>query len=159
MYLYNQNITKIQGHKIVRCDMANLVTSSYLGLFFSVLTRNSWTSMPVESVYSWLESTHRKKNNRQVRERNCFEVRFKKVIALCGNESRVGMLLGVATKMATHHSSKNSSYSARINVKKYRVPFPSMHAQPPGDCYHNFPLWKTVEAAVTSFLLQVKGGF
>lgn len=37
-----------------------LATISYLGLFFSVLTRNSWTSMPVESVYSWLESNREK---------------------------------------------------------------------------------------------------
>lgn len=35
-------------------------TISYLGLFFSVVTRNSWTSMPVESVYSWLESSREK---------------------------------------------------------------------------------------------------
>lgn len=37
-------------------------TNSYLGLFFSVVTRNSWTSMPVESVYSWLESSRKKQS-------------------------------------------------------------------------------------------------
>lgn len=31
-------------------------TDAYLGLFFNVFTKNSWRSIPVESVYSWLES-------------------------------------------------------------------------------------------------------
>lgn len=31
-------------------------TGTYRGLFFNVLTRNSCKSMPVESVYSWLQS-------------------------------------------------------------------------------------------------------
>lgn len=137
-------ITKIQGHKIVRCDIGKLCDKLIPGIIFQCVDQKLMNidARGVSVFLTWIYP--KKKNNRQVRERNCFEVRFKKVIALCGNESRVGMLLRIATKMAIHHSGKNSGYSARINMKKYRVPFPSMHAQPPGDCYHTFPLWKTV---------------
>lgn len=41
------------------CPLSHVLRHVYLGLFFSVFTRNSWTSMPVESVYSWLESAGR----------------------------------------------------------------------------------------------------
>lgn len=35
----------------------------YLGLFFNVFTKNSCRSMPVESVYSWLESKKQQHKN------------------------------------------------------------------------------------------------
>lgn len=43
------------------CDQAG----TYLGFFFSVFTKNSCKSIPVESVYSWLESIKRKHQHTQ----------------------------------------------------------------------------------------------
>lgn len=52
----------MQFKHLVKIFFSNLMwqLTTYLGLFFSVLTKNSWTSMPVESVYSWLESEPKK---------------------------------------------------------------------------------------------------
>lgn len=62
-----QTTTLSDGFYVVTAVETSLTcgTISYLGLFFSVVTRNSWTSMPVESVYSWLESSREKETEKR----------------------------------------------------------------------------------------------
>lgn len=50
------------------------IIDSYLGLFFNVFTKNSWRSIPVESVYSWLESKGEGEESKIILWRICFPI-------------------------------------------------------------------------------------
>lgn len=61
-----------RSNEILGIGCAQRSKVSNLGLFFSVFTKNSCRSMPVESVYSWLESSQK---GEHVNDVHCFSLK------------------------------------------------------------------------------------